>query len=826
MSFKTNPQLEQAFEYVYNTSKNIFLTGKAGTGKTTFLHQIKKDALKRMVVVAPTGVAAINAGGMTIHSFFQLSFGLFLPGSKQDPDRQRRFTRDKINLIRSLDLLVIDEISMVRADILDAIDEVLCRYRANSRPFGGVQLLMIGDLHQLPPVVKEDDWEQLRYYYDTQYFFSSKALQRTEPISIELKHIYRQSDETFIHLLNKVRDNKIDQQVLETLNSRYIPNFEPKNDEPYITLTSHNAVAQDINFAKLTKISGKATAFKAVIKGDFPEKMYPNDEVLEFKVGAQVMFVKNELGQERRYYNGKIGTITEIKGDAITVRCPGDENTITVPRVDWENIKYTLNEKTKEVSEEIVGSFSQIPLKLAWAITIHKSQGLTFERAVIDAQSAFAHGQVYVALSRCKSFEGIVLRSKIEFSSVKTDIKVKNYSEEAERNIPDEMHLKRSKALFQQSLIRELFGFSTLKKLLDKGFHLFVQHENTLHASGFEQFQAFDKVVQHEISSTADKFGPQLTAYFEQDTLPEENTELMGRMQKAALWFSEKLETATKTLTAIPVETDNKAVQTEVLDLLKDIELELFIKNACFKTAQKAFSTAEFLRVRANAELDFKMLARQPKPISEVPAKVAVQTAHPKLYLQLKKWRADMAEMSDIELYAVLPTKVMTDIVNALPTNKADLARIKGIGTVKLKQFGDELIQMIRDYCADNHIATDAPPELDLFLPKVSAKPDTKKVSFDLYQSGKSIEDIATERGLVKSTIEGHLAHYVGTGDLDIFDLVDKQKVLAIEEFFNMNETTLASEAKLALGDAVSYTDIRLVRERWEAARVSVEMES
>src|SRR5215468_7205366 len=457
MSFVSNPELNLAFEYVRNTSKNIFLTGKAGTGKTTFLHQIKEENSKRMVVTAPTGVAAINAGGMTLHSFFQLPMGLHLPDASREVNSQRRFSREKIELLRTLDLLVIDEISMVRADLLDAIDDVLRRYRDDSRPFGGVQLLMIGDLHQLPPVVKPEDWELLRPHYVTPYFFGSLALRRTEMVAIELKHIFRQSDPRFIELLNKVRNNQIDAQVLETLNSRYIPGFQPDTKDAYITLTSHNASSYDLNVQRLESIPERARTFKAKISGDFPETSYPTEATLEFKKGAQVMFVRNDLSPEKRYFNGKIGKITRLAGDEIFVRCKDEREDIAVTPVEWQNIKYSIDEETKEIKEDVLGTFTQYPLKLAWSITIHKSQGLTFDRVMIDARSAFAHGQVYVALSRCRSFEGIVLSSRINPSSVKTDFVVKAYSDKTVNNPPSEAHLRQSKREYQQMLIRELF---------------------------------------------------------------------------------------------------------------------------------------------------------------------------------------------------------------------------------------------------------------------------------------------------------------------------------------------------------------------------------
>ncbi|HNV52990.1 MAG TPA: AAA family ATPase, partial [Tenuifilaceae bacterium] len=392
MEYIENLQLKQAFDFIQYTGKNIFLTGKAGTGKTTFLKHIKEVSPKRMIVVAPTGVAAINAGGVTIHSFFQMPFGPHIPVTNsqfnpfdEEPQTASRngvqkFSREKINIIKSLDLLVIDEISMVRADLLDGIDEVLRRYRNHSKPFGGIQLLMIGDIQQLAPIAKDDEWEILKRYYDTVYFFSSKALRQTAYISIELKHIFRQSDREFIDILNKVRDNRIDNETLNILNKRYIPNINKDDNDGYITLTTHNHQSQRINDSKLQKLKSKLHTFKAVVKGEFPEYSYPTDYELQLKVGAQVMFVKNDSSFEKLYYNGKIGTIVDIDDDLIHVKCEGDSNDIAVTMVEWQNYKYTINDETSEISETVIGSFIQYPLKLAWAITIHKSQGLTFEK--------------------------------------------------------------------------------------------------------------------------------------------------------------------------------------------------------------------------------------------------------------------------------------------------------------------------------------------------------------------------------------------------------------------------------------------------------------
>ena len=806
MQYQSNPQLELAFDYVNNTNKNIFLTGKAGTGKTTFLNTIREKSVKRMVVVAPTGVAAINAGGMTIHSFFQLPFGPYLPESKQDASRQRKFNREKIWLIQSLDLLVIDEISMVRADLLDGIDDVLRRYKDHYKPFGGVQLLMIGDLHQLPPVVKDEEWELLREHYATPYFFSSRALRQTNPVAIELKHIYRQSDMVFIELLNKVRNNKLDAEVLETLNSRYRANFKPAPEEGYITLTSHNASAQDINVQKLAEIPGDTQRFTAAVTGDFPPHAFPTEELLELKPGAQVMFVKNDGSREKRYYNGKIGTITEIRGEAIYVKCPDEAQEIQVVPAEWRNIKYTLNAQTKEVAEDVTGAFVQYPLKLAWAITIHKSQGLTFERAIIDAQAAFAHGQVYVALSRCKSFEGIVLRTKIEFSSVRTDTQVKNYTEEADRNAPDEAHLRQSKMDFQQSLMLELFEFRSLKKYFEQLNRVLLEYETTLHADAYLQFKALREQAETLVLSVADKFKHQLRSYFAQPALPEENEDLQARFQKACAWFSEKInDVLLPAAKSIQIVTDNKAVEKTALEALENLEKELFVKNTCFVSAKTGFSTHVYLRAKANAEIDFNAAKKTASP-SAAYTGVPKNTPHPELYVSLKLWRAELSDTLGTAPFEVLPTRSLLELVQVLPANLPALKKIKGIGAVRSKQFGAEILEIIQKYCIAKGIEN-----TQLSLSEPPPKPDTKLASFELFKAGKSIEEIAAARGLATSTIENHIAHFVAIGEVNVYEIVNQFKVEAIAAFYTRNKTRSMKEAKEYLGDDYSFGELRMV---------------
>jgi PIF1-like helicase/Helix-turn-helix domain/HRDC domain len=806
MTFTENPQIDLAYEYVRNTNKNIFLTGKAGTGKTTFLHNLKNEGLKRMVIVAPTGVAAINAGGMTIHSFFQLPFGLWLPDTPRDAQQQqRKFAGDKIRIIKSLDLLVIDEISMVRADMLDSIDEVLRKFRDPYKPFGGVQLLMIGDLHQLPPIVKDEEWVLLRKHYKTAYFFDSLALQKTDPVSIELKHIYRQSDTTFVDLLNRVRDNKIDEAVLAQLNSRYIPDFQPPPDQHYITLTAVNAAANLINEQRLAVLTQSVRIFKAKVEGDFPAFSYPTEIDLALKIGAQVMFVKNDIGPEKRFYNGKIGKIMGMTDEEITISCPGDMAHIVVKSMTWENIKYSLDETAKEVREDLQGSFTQMPLKLAWAITIHKSQGLTFERAIIDAQSAFAHGQVYVALSRCKTFEGIVLKTRIQSSSVKTDSTVKQYSEESERNAPDQQHLENSKHAYQAQLIAELFDFKELKRALGTALRTFDESANALGHTPLKLLREVQEQVQNHVTVMAARFIPQLEVYFQDTVLPEANIDLQERLKKASTYFKEHLANTEILLKQVTVMTDNKEIRKRATEHLTRLKKEAFLRLRAFELCSNGFDTVNFIRQITNAELDFTST----QAVSQADTKRAPRDVpHPELFMQLTKWRDDTAELLGVEQYEVLPAKSLRQLVEQLPTDGKHLSRISGIGAVKLKQFGGEIITIVEQYCRKFQLASNLAivAETALKIPK----DNTKMISLNLFREGKSIEQIAKERSMVPGTIMSHLAAFVKSGDLDVLKLISREKLERIESYMIKHQGATAGSIKEALRDD-SYEDIRLV---------------
>ena len=428
-AMQINRELDLARRIVEETGANLFLTGKAGTGKTTFLKRLRDASRKRMVVLAPTGVAAINAGGMTLHSFFQLPFSPFVPGRGFLGEEKRfyRMSKEKRRLISSLDLIVIDEISMVRPDTLDGVDRLLRRMRGIDRPFGGIQLLLIGDLRQLAPVVRPDEWEMLRGFYSSPYFFESHSLREAGFLTVELKTIYRQQDPEFISLLNAVRDGNAGREVLCSLNRMCRP-ADQEEEIRTIRLTTHNRIADDTNARHLAILPGDAKVFEARIKGKFPESSYPADKYLTLKIGARVMFIKNDTGADRRYYNGLIGTVTGMTEDTVYVVPDDDEyDAIEATFSEWENTSYRVDEETKEIRQYTDGVFAQIPLRLAWAITIHKSQGLTFDKAVIDAGQSFAPGQLYVALSRCRSLAGMRLETPLSPNAVIIDRDINSF---------------------------------------------------------------------------------------------------------------------------------------------------------------------------------------------------------------------------------------------------------------------------------------------------------------------------------------------------------------------------------------------------------------
>lgn len=822
MEFQSNPQLELAFNFLQYTNQNIFLTGKAGTGKTTFLRNLKKQSPKRMVVVAPTGVAAINAGGVTIHSFFQMSFGPQIP---VNPDQQRqvavpadgnvaagikRFSREKINIMRSLDLLVIDEISMVRADILDGIDEVLRRYKNRYKPFGGVQLLMIGDLQQLAPVVKDDDWNILKPYYDTCFFFSSHALKRSKFMGIELNHIFRQSDQRFIDLLNKVRENRMDATTLQELNQRHIPGFNPEEKEGYITLTTHNYQSQQINDSKLGKLNTKSHRFKAEVQGEFPEYSYPTDQELELKVGAQVMFVKNDT--EKRFYNGKIGKITGIDDSLVSVLCPGETFPIEVERTEWQNAKYILNETTQEIDEDVIGTFTQFPLKLAWAITIHKSQGLTFEKAIIDARASFAHGQVYVALSRCKTLDGLVLSSPIADFSVKNDTTVIQFSDDVERNQPGPAELEQSRKEYVKQLLGELFDFKPMQRQIHYLQKLWEEHSAQLLGTLKTKLGEIISPLQTELIDVAAKFDNQIRQLIATAPNAEENEQLQERVKKASGYFSGKLlNIVEEPFSAATFDTDNKAVRKSFNEAADKLRKEIHTKKVCLELCKGGFNLKTYLETKSKSAIEIPESGHKASSSSSASS----FTMHPEFYTKLKKWRDEKANLLNVEIRRVLPQNTLHEIVQTLPATKAGLKAVKGMGGTRMQQFGKEILGMVISYRSEKGL------ELPIGVEKEVEKAglNSQETSFELFKSGKTIPEIAAERNMAVSTIEGHLAQFVGTGELSLDQLVEPKKSKTILEYIEKHQVRGMNEIRAALGNDYSYSDIRFVIKHLEANR-------
>lgn len=704
MSTHSNPELQLAYDFVEHTDQNIFLTGKAGTGKTTFLHNLKKSTQKRMIVTAPTGVAAINAGGVTLHSFFQLPFGPFVPGSEAYGRRnQHRFSREKINIIKSMDLLVIDEISMVRADLLDGVDGILRRYRRNDLPFGGIQLLMIGDLRQLSPVVKEDEWAVLREFYGSIYFFGSRALSLAELEVIELKHIYRQSDDCFIDLLNQVRDNRLDQVCLQQLNSRCLKDFRPSDDEGFIALSTHNRSADAINESRFKALHEKPHSFNAEIEGDFPEYSYPTSPVLALKKGAQVMFVKNDPSAEKLYFNGKIGRVTRIDGKSVFVKCPGDEEEITVEPVKWENIKYRIDPETREITEEKVGEFVQIPLKLAWAITIHKSQGLTFDRAVIDAGGAFAHGQVYVALSRCRTFEGLVLSSPIPACAIKIDDAVSQFIVQTSRVPPSTEKLETAKVLYQQRLLTECFGFARLRMLLDRLMRVLRTNAGAIRIAGAGDLNEMEARAKAEIFVVSEKFHRQLIGLFAEDKRPEADPAVFERVTKAGVYFEEKLDSILGDwVTTLQLETDNKEIEKIARGALDELKKEAAVKLAVVRSCKTGFTPGRYLRALSSAEIELKP-DRERK--SRTREHTVSEIGHPEIFQILKDWRAAKAAEAGVPHYQILHQSVLVQVAATLPDSPAALRRIKGIGKRLFEKYGSDLLALVASHRRKHHIS-------------------------------------------------------------------------------------------------------------------------
>lgn len=800
-----NEKIEMLTRFVQNTDVHIFLTGKAGTGKTTFLRNLAVNTYKRMVVVAPTGVAAINAGGVTIHSFFQLPFGPIVPDTGTVSSslpvtglNAQKINKTKLKIMRSLDLLVIDEVSMVRADLLDAIDAVLRKVRRNSRPFGGVQLLMIGDIQQLAPVARQNEWELLQPYYKSVYFFDSLVLQNNPYICIELDHIYRQSDTAFIEILNQVRTNSLNTKNLAILNSRYVPDFNPKDKDGYITLTTHNSQADEINESKLNSIKSKLLTFTAEIEGIFPENAYPTKEILELKVGAQVMFVKNDPSPEKQYYNGKIGKIVSYKKDeGIVVQC--DKEYINVTPVKWQNFEYSLNENTNEIEEKEIGSFTQIPLKTAWAITIHKSQGLTFDKVILNAEMAFTHGQVYVALSRCTSLEGLVLKAEMSRNVLFNDNVINAFVNKIPSMEPDNELLSREEWNFHHDVLIELFSFDELEIQMNRLAKVIRENDNI-----FEK-ETVDKIAEKRLSFRSEIVDVSMRFIRQIESIlacrSDDNIKfLQERIKKASVYYFDKLNEM-ESLGEMVNETDNKAVNASVkaiIDLIREI---LYVKTACFDFTKNGFSLEKYLEIKNKKTIESENLKT-----TKLKSK-ALDKAEQTLMNALMKWRDNKAAEMDVEGNRILPKSVMTAIAQKKPVTIKELKEISKLGTTRVKNFGTDIVNIVLEAQGFTHKDFDDDDSLrEMNLSR------SEMLTLSLIDENRSIDDIVKERSLARSTIENHVLKIIENGFYDAEEFISKEHIDVIKEYFEETKDNSLSSARDVLGDEFSYFELKLVQ--------------
>lgn len=726
----SNKNFKTAADFIRYTDEFIFLTGKAGTGKTTFLKYIKDRCEKKYILTAPTGVAAINAGGVTLHSFFQLPIGTFIADyhkswgeddsfiiNKHQLLSKIRIASSKRKLMREMELLIIDEISMVRADMLDAVDVLLRHIRQKPElPFGGVQLLFIGDLFQLPPVVKQHELALLADYYDSPFFFDAHCLREQSPICIELDKIYRQDDPTFIALLNNIRNNELEMDDLQLLEEKYVPGFTPEGNDGVITLTSHNVQADELNQSELAKLPGAGVRLKAKVSGDFPENAYPIDPEMTLKVGAQVMFVKNDKGESRRYYNGKIGTVNQIdiEKNEIEIYFSKEKNKLSIQPEKWENIRYKLNENDNKIQEDVVGTFEQFPFRLAWAVTIHKSQGLTFDEAVIDAGRSFAAGQVYVALSRLTSLRGLILRSKITPASIHTDPRIIQYMSAKKDASRWSERLEWGKKQYLLNKFVDAFSWSRflirLEAYLEESVSILTRDVVVTHPAyrdGMGYLRQLEQVGRD--------FSTQIYNLYRD----EKFAKLLERMEAAKGWME-------------------NVMASHVVLPWQQWQKELHVMKGGAKASQVL---RYFLR-----QIQMKMREMRS----------SVQAAEA------------LAEGAELE-----------------------------VGLEKLQEL-PELPQETAD------------------TPQSSEKPKKVKsstISLEMFtRQNLSVEEIAAQRGMVRSTIVSHLAQYVASGELSIDKLLPMEQMFQILDIIKQNPTAGLAELKAKCSGDVGYEDIRLVQ--------------
>ena len=817
-----NPQFEHVLNFVNQTNHLVFLTGKAGTGKTTLLKYIKQNTSKQMAVVAPTGVAAINAGGSTIHSFFQFPFAPFLPALKENNEQDfsksnlpaLKYNNLRLSVFRKLELLVIDEISMVRADLLDQIDITLRQTRKKwHSPFGGVQVMLIGDMHQLPPVVQHEEWAILGTIYNSPYFFDSLVIKNNRPVYIELEKIYRQKEQDFIDILNKVRNNQLDAKDFELLNKHYRPDLAKEFIQNNITLTTHNKKADDINAELLNALPGKAYKFRCTVEGSFGEKNYPAEEVLVLKTGARVMFLKNN--NEKNYYNGKIGVVTFINDEKIKVRCEEDQFEIDVVKETWTNVTYTVNKQTRALEEEIVGTFSQLPLRLAWAITIHKSQGLSFDKVIIDAAASFSAGQVYVALSRCRGLSGLTLSSKINSNVLFNDRNILHFS--STRQQPEEVAaiFNSSKTIYIRSLLLSLFDLSDVYQDRLELAGILQAYKTKVHSAGQDWCAGFFPAAD-QLYQVSNKFKSQLSGLLDASPDPERDQSLQKRIREAVSYFYTEIDALLLLFKSIPAFTESKEAADELNGLLQKMLEDLFLKNALMRTCNQGFKLDGFLEAKLKVQYPALKVNVYENAKN---AGILSGVKHPDLYKQLLLLRDEICSDGHKPIYMVANSKSLKELTEYLPVTEEELMNVSGFGAARIDAYGSQFLRVIKDYISEHHIV----PDRELINPKKEKKKKkdkpllaekekrpSREQTFELFKQGLSLEEIAMVRKCAIPTLEGHLTPYVASGEIDINRLVspEKQEVI-IKALEGFTKSVGLSAIKNAVPSHISFSEIK-----------------
>jgi uncharacterized protein YpbB len=738
--------------FINQTQRSVFLTGKAGTGKTTLLREIIATTHKNTVVVAPTGIAALNAGGVTIHSMFQLPFGGFIPDNSA-PDfsesakfetratlrRHFKMSGLKKSVIRNMELLIIDEVSMLRADLLDAMDFMMQTVRKKNNPFGGVQVLFIGDLLQLPPVIRDDEWRILKNYYQGKFFFHSQVVQQNPPLYIELDKIFRQTDDAFISVLNNLRNNKISNEDIVALNQYVQPNFDLKANKGYITLTTHNTKADLMNADALDSLEGKEWLYSPEIIGDFPDKIFPVEAQLRLKEGAQIMFVKNDLSFDKKYFNGKMGIIKSLSAKEILVHFPEENKTIEVEKYEWQNIRYKVNNTTKEIEEEVLGTFVHYPIKLAWAITVHKSQGLTFDKAALDVSQVFLPGQAYVALSRLRSLQGLILLSPLQMNGISNDQDVMDYSlnKATETHLQNALHFE-TKNFIHQYLV-ETFEWAELAQ--EWRNHQFSYNEKSEVSSkakfsywAKEQTERMEKVVEPAI-----KFIQQLNVLFSQETV--DLNHISERMQAAYTYFFSPMD---------------------------ELVFEILWKLEEVKRLKKA--KAYFDELLLLEELQTKAVLRLMK------AKLLIETVVSGETISKEK-------LTSPEIQQYISRKIA-----------AIQATFKKVNSNLIEDDLDE----------------------ERYLPKKKTKSTTKKTTveetYDLWKQNNSIAEIASIRVLTKQTIYGHFVKLIQSEKVAIEDIIPSDKLDELAAAFKGYKDESLNALMEKHGDSFSWEEARMFK--------------